>query len=169
MRKISLPDVVTESQHMICPVLLRRRGLLDFVPPLISGPQPFFISLIQKPMPPAQRGIAVHANLRRRRPNRSGLAQHDDVIEPLLAQPEPRQRRAGQVVECPVALATAKALAVIGLAVPVQLPATAMRAAALHRPAVCNEGRKPVKTPLRLRDRHCPHRPGIVEQHTMRN
>jgi hypothetical protein len=118
-------------------------------------------------MTPAQRGIAVHANLRRRRSHRSGLAQHDNVIEPLLAQPEPRQWRAGQVVECPVALATAKALAVIGLAMPVQLPATAMRAAALHRPAVCNEGRKPVKTPLR--DRHWPYRPGIVEQHTLRS
>jgi hypothetical protein len=139
------------------------------VPSLMSRPQPFFISLIQKTMPPAQRGIAVHANLRRRRPNRSGLAQHDDVIEPLLAQPEPCQRRAGQVVECTQALAAAKALAVIGLAMPVQLSASAMRAAALRRPAVCDEGREPVKAPLRLRDRHCPDRPGIVEQHTLRN
>ena len=133
------------------------------------GPQPFFIRLVQKAMAPAQCGIAVHANLRGRCPYRSGLAQHDDVIEPLLAQPEPRQRRAGQVVECTQALAAAKALAVIGLAMPVQLPASAMRAAALRRPAVCNKRREPVKAPLRLPERHRPHGTRMLEQCAMRN
>lgn len=155
------PAVMTTS--------LLHGGLFQCAANFVSGPQSFFISRVEKAMPPAQRGIAMDANLRRRCPYRSGLAQHDDVVKPLLAQPEPRQRRAGQVIECPVALAAAKALAVVGLAMPVQLPARAMRAAALHGPAIGDEGCEPIKAALWLRERYHPHRPGIIEQRALRN
>jgi hypothetical protein len=39
-----------------------------------------------------------------------------------------------------------------------------MRAAALRRPAVCDEGREPLKAALLVLDRHRPYRPGLVEQ-----
>jgi hypothetical protein len=149
--------------------LLPRAGLFKRVAKFMRGPQPLFVSLVQKAMTPAQRSIAVHANVGRGCTHRSGFAQHDDVIEPLVAQPEPRQRCAGQVVECTQALKAAKALAVVGLAMPVQLPASAMWAATLRRPAICNERCEPIKIALRLRDRDCPRRPGTVEQQTLRN
>jgi hypothetical protein len=106
---------------------------------------PVVLDPLEKAMAPAKGGVAVHADTLGRRADCARIEHRVQIFEPLSLVPEPRQRRAGQVIEGAAACATAKALQVVGLAMPVASLAGAIRAAAPRWPDLADEGDHPVE------------------------
>src|SRR5690606_31275486 len=130
--------------------------------------RPVVFDPVKKTVAPAKRRIAVDANVLGGATHRARIEQLCQVIEPLSFEPEPRQRRAGQVIEGASALTATEPLQVIGLAMAVAAFAGAIRATASRCANLGNERDHAVEPGCRMEGGQHLQPLGLVQRRQLR-
>jgi hypothetical protein len=111
---------------------------------------PVVLDPVKKAMAPAKGRVGVHADPPGRSTDGAGIGYRIQIIEPPAFVPQSRQRCAAQLIEGATACATAKALRVVSMTMPVATLAAAVRTAPALRPALADEGDHPVEPGCRM-------------------
>src|SRR5690606_27406542 len=112
--------------------------------------RPVVFDPVEKTVTPAKRRVAVNADVLGGTAHRARIEQLCQVIEPLSFEPEPRQRRSGQVIEGASALAATESLQIIGLAMAMTPFAGTIGATASRCANLGNERDHAVETGCRM-------------------